>query len=471
MRRAGWWIAIAWALCACSGSDEETVASGPNPTGDGLLIVTTEQIRGGSQSLERFVQEKKLRNFRVRVATEADFGGPDERGVARALRIRSFLQQVSADYRFLLLIGDGHPDYGDVPMMRVWPRHAMPADSCGGYFAVDCRSCDTDLMYGDLTGDWDLDGNGQYGEHERDDGPTGIDFHAELVVGRMPVFFGDPAEADRILDHAITYMSEKREEATWRRKVLLPAAYYYFKGQRMQSATVPRSEDGAANAEWIAANVLAKHADVSVTRMYETAGIEPSAFPSDRPLTEESLIASWNQGQGIVFWHGHGLSREVGRVVWMNDANHNGGADDDELAQPLFITSQATERLNGTRPGFVIASSCEVGSADIPYDLAQALLLNGGAVGMIGSTGVTPGDGTMYENLSAPLDMSRFSATNAGAVVVDAMLGGALPAVAFSEAMEKLGTDGDSESYAGRMMLVYFGDPTLSLDSSLEDRR
>jgi len=462
LNRAAFRIALGLTLAACSSGDSSPAPK--EPDGPGILIVTTNQIRSGSHSLERFVEEKKSRNYRVRVATESDFGGAGERGQERALRIRSFLQQVASDYRYLLLIGDGHPVYGDVPMMRVWPRHQMPADSCGGYFSVDCRSCDTDLMYADLTGNWDLNGNGRYGEHELDDGPGGIDFHAELVVGRMPVFFGDGAEADRILEHAISYMNEPEAERAWRRNVLLPAAWYYFKGQRMQSATVPQNMDGAANAEWISANVLSKHAGVKVTRMYETEGIVPSAFQSDVSLTEDNLIDTWNQGQGIVFWHGHGLSREVGRVVWMNDDNHNGGADAEELATPLFIRSSGTERLNGKHPGFVIASSCEVGSADIPYDLAQALLLNGGAVGMIGSTNVTPGDGTMYENPQAELDMTRFSATNAGALVVDAMFAGRPAAEAFAETMEKLGTNGESESHAGRMMLVYFGDPTLGLE-------
>ncbi|MBI5532866.1 MAG: hypothetical protein HY898_09140 [Deltaproteobacteria bacterium] len=465
---------LATLLASCSGSRSEpgdpVAAPLPTPTGKGILLLTTNQIRASSSALDRYVEAKMRRNFRVQVVTEDQYGGESaERGWPRAQRIRSWLQSHRADYSYLLVVGDAHPDHGDVPMITVWPRHEMPADLCGNAFVTDCRTCLTDGMYADLTGDWDLNRNGHPGETGLDDGPGGIDFQPELVVGRLPVYFGDGSEADRILEHTMEYMDQTKQQASYRRSVLLPAALFYVKGQALANSTAYATVDGASTAEWFLHNVLASRSSFSYTRMYEMEGIVPSTWPSDVALNEDNLAATWSQGYGVIFWMGHGLQREVGRVVWNADANSNGIPENTEMSSPLFLRSVTLERVTPGKPGFVVAVSCEVGNASNPYHLAQSALLNGAAIGVIGSSGVTPGDGTVYDKLDSPMDQEGFGATNAGIEVIKAILDGKPPAEGFASARVSLGTSGNAEAYAGKMMLNYFGDPTLTIDSSIDD--
>lgn len=460
---------IATMLGACSSDTSDSLPVQAEPAGPGIIIVTTDSIRSRSQVLDAFVQQKQKRNYRVLVATEQDYGGESERGLARAKRIRQWLQGVYSDYEYLLLIGDGHPVYGDIPMVTVWPRHAMPADSCGGAFALDCRSCETDAMYADLTGNWDLNGNGRFGEHGLDDGPGGIDFAAELIVGRIPVYFDDVTEADAVLSHAIAYMNETNEQSSYRQRVLLPAATFYLPGERLAGYTNVQKNDGAFTAEWLKQNVLDAHNGLQITRLYEREGILPAEAASEGALSQEALVSEWSRGYGIVYWLGHGASRTVSRVVWNADDNGNGKADAREISAPAFITSESAAQIEPAGAAFVVAVSCEVGSADVPHNLAQSLLLQGAAVGMLGSSNVTPGDYTDYDDEQSRFDISAFGATNAGIEVVKGLLAGQSAAAAFAQARVTIGTSQSAEVYAGKMMLNYFGDPTLTLRSERSD--
>lgn len=454
----------AWPGDALAREVAEDAAEDVAESRPGLLIVTTAAIRDASALLPDFVAEKERAGLRVRVAVEDEWGGAGLEGVARATALRTWLAGVAADFRYLLLIGDGHPRYGDVPMITVWPRHAWPSSSCGGAFALDCRSCETDAMYADLDGDWDLDGDGLPGEHGHDDGAGGIDFEPELIVGRIPVYFADGTEADRALEHAIARTEAPDPDPAWRTRLLLPAAWYYFKGQRLQSGAVVRPVDGADVAEWVRTHLAVPGAlDVTFTRMYEADGVSPSAHASDVALSEDALIEQWNEGAGMVFWLAHGLPLGVSRMVWSADDDKDGAADDAEIRIPPLLTSESALRLDGTRGAFVVAASCEVGSADVPGHLAHRLLLAGGAVGMVASSSVTPGDATDYPEGAVQIDPTTLGATNGGVRFFEKLLAGRTGAQAWAEVRLELGTADGSETYAARMMLNYFGDPTLRL--------
>jgi len=44
----------------------------------------------------------------------------------------------------------------------------------------------TDYFYADLTGNWDLDADGYFGEFAGDKGPGGVDFVNEVYCGQDP---------------------------------------------------------------------------------------------------------------------------------------------------------------------------------------------------------------------------------------------------------------------------------------------
>ncbi|HNT27370.1 MAG TPA: C25 family cysteine peptidase, partial [bacterium] len=203
-------------------------------------------------------------------------------------------------------------------------------------------------------------------------------------------------------------------------------------------------------------------------RMYEKEGTTVSKYAADVALTRDNLKSEWPKGYGMVFWFGHGLDKEVARTIWI-DANDDGEVSNDELQQPLFIHSDDAPAIGAQSPAFVVAVSCEVGSAQTPWNLTHALLTEGGAIGMIGSTNVTPGDMTDYGDFESELDTSTYGATNLGVFFFDELMNGAVAAQAFAEVRRDVGTSPSIETYAGKMMLNYYGDPTLSLTSSAAD--
>lgn len=129
------------------------------------VIITTSEIVAHSSQLAYFVQVKEAMGHTVRVVTESDYDGlVGQAPNGRAERIRQWLvnnyDSLGIDY--VLLIGDPDPDdpldpadtTGDVPMKMCWPR----------YFSWKHRESPTDLFFADLTGNWDVDGDGRYGE-------------------------------------------------------------------------------------------------------------------------------------------------------------------------------------------------------------------------------------------------------------------------------------------------------------------
>lgn len=431
---------------------------------DALLVLAGEDVAARSSALGPFAEAKRARGWDVTVVSVEETGAAGLAGQGRALAIRAWLASNTAPGSSLLLLGDADPDYGDVPFFRVWPRHDYPEDQCGP-FSIDCRSCLTDYLYGELTGDWDLDGDGALGETGDDEGTGGMEFAAELVVGRIPVVLGNVEDADRALRRAIAYMEADPAAVGWRSRALLAASFFYFRGQPM----IVEDDDGAAITDWFERRTLAAFPEIAATAMYEQEGVVVSAYPSDLPLTQEGFVAEWAQGYGMVFWAGHGLERDVARTVWAEDADGDERADMDEVVQPTLIESADAASLPADRPAFVVGVSCEIGSVEVPDSLAERLLVEGGAVGVVGSTSVTPGSLTDYAGDAAAIDASTFGADNAGIAFFEALASDVPAGAAFDAARRELGTAGGVEPYAGKLMLNYFGDPTLGLYDTRDD--
>ena len=126
-------------------------------------IITTSAISSASTKLAAFVAFRESKGLRVRVVTETQWGGGT--GDAAANRIRDWLKNnyLALGLRYVLLIGDPTPSNGSVPMKLLWPRHNEPSYQDGP----------SDYFYADLTGNWDLDGDGYYGEYPDDFGAGG----------------------------------------------------------------------------------------------------------------------------------------------------------------------------------------------------------------------------------------------------------------------------------------------------------
>lgn len=311
-------------------STQRLAAVTPTP----LSIITTSAIVSGSAKLADYVAHKTNMGFSVTVATEADWGGGT--GDAAAENIKSWLKanyQTKAAYA--VLIGNPHTETGDVPMKMLWPRHNAQDD-----WDKDGPS---DYYYADMTGNWDRDGDGYYGEEPDDFGIGGIDRIPEVIVGRIP-YYGVITDLDKILQKIINYESAA-EVGSWVQRMLLPM-------KPLGEGDSP--EGGMWELGEIIRNTVAKPAGLGYFRIYDKDyDIMPP--PEKTPCNENNVINEWKKGYGFAFWMTHGWPQ---------------GASD-------IISSPNCYQLDDTKPSFVFSASCSTGAPELSDNLGYMLLRNG----------------------------------------------------------------------------------------------
>ena len=142
------------------------------PVDPDYVIITTNAIRANSGVLDNFIAHKTALGHAVQVITEDDYGALNGQAPnGRAEKIRQWLidNYVSMCIHYVLLIGNPDPDdpsdpadtVGDVPMKMMWPMR--------NYYTY--HESPTDYFYADLTGNWDLDADGYFGEAASIDNP------------------------------------------------------------------------------------------------------------------------------------------------------------------------------------------------------------------------------------------------------------------------------------------------------------
>ncbi len=431
----------------------------------GLVIVTTKVLEEGSKQLPLFVKEKEKRGFRVLVATEDEYGGAGVVGQEKAVLIREWLKTVKDDYGYVLLIGYPHRDYGDVPMVRFWSREGM-----SGLLPGMNEWADTDWFYADLTGNWDANGDGKFAQPDEITGVGAVSFTADLIPGRIAVYFDNTDELDAVLATAVDFMNHTKEFAgTYRYKFLFPMAIWGFKGMTFIGANWPEDEDSAGLAEWFIVNHLNSDDRVVVSRMYEREGYKPSQWSSELALNEENLVVEWSKGYGMVMWGAHGSPDAVARVVWRE---HEGDGDlplEGEIDWPTLLSWESAHQIVTDAPAFVVAVSCDVGQSQQPDNLANHLLISGAAVGMVASSAAGPRSKSFWHDLEAALDTTTFGDDNVGPLFYLNLLAGMAGGEALAAAKATAGTAMDGETATAKASFNYFGDPTLKLTDNIED--
>jgi len=129
------------------------------------VIITTNDIQANSTKLADFVNHKITLGHTVQVVTETDYGplaGQAPGGTAEKIRQWLINNYVALGIKYVLLIGNPDPDdpasptdtVGDVPMKMCWPNIAS-------YTYIESP---TDYFYANLSGNWDIDDDGFFGE-------------------------------------------------------------------------------------------------------------------------------------------------------------------------------------------------------------------------------------------------------------------------------------------------------------------
>ena len=324
----------------------------------GYAIITTKDIVSNSKNLSIYVQFLKNQGYNVYVVTEDDYGYAE--GQQRAINIRNWLKNnyIDKNIYYVLLIGNPDPDdpssstdsYGDVPMMMTWPR-------AWGY-----DRSPTDYFYADLTGNWDLDGDGYYGEWGDDTGSGGVDYVADVYVGRIPVYNHEYQVLDNILSRLM-----KRDGVP--NKILMPMAISNYQNEDNKGWD---RTDGQKLPYYVG-SFTSSYTNVA---MYEGKGINPvdsSAAYYTYDIDEYNFTQEWNKGYGYVLWWAHGWHDSAWRKVWTTDDGDN-VPESSEMSWYYFVNTNHTLNYLNPENTIVFQVSCLNGFPETKYNLGYAML-------------------------------------------------------------------------------------------------
>lgn len=299
------------------------------------VIITTDAIKNGLQKLDRFIESKTVRGFTVKVITEETWGGGT--GSSAADNIRRWLQQnyKKENIGYVLLLGNPDPRVGDIPMKTAY-----------AYFGN--KDAPTDFYFGELTGNWDADGDGKVGEVDDVKASGGIDRDADVAIGRIPVYGGNFGVVDHILQKTIDYENTLASNAQWRKNMLLIMDGYYGNEGPQVGEKIRSSLSGG---EW------------NFYRIYKGN----IGSPDQSSVSMSKVSQAWNNNPyGVVEWLTHGKEDAAMHIM---DNNH-------------------AKQLNDKYPSVVFMGSCLNAKPEVSNNLAYTLLQNG-AINTFGGTRTT----------------------------------------------------------------------------------
>ncbi len=424
-------------------------------------IITTNAIQAGSAQLTSFISQLTAMGHTPLVVTETAYGsltGQAPNGTSEKIRKWLTDNYAAMGIKYVLLLGDPTPVTGDVPMKMCWPRYHLTTD----------RESPTDSFYGNLSGNWDLNANGVFGEYNGDRGTGGVDFTPELYVGRIPVYAGNYTQLDSILQRIINYKNVTGEPA-WRKKALLPMAISNYANEDNDHS---KRSDGLNLPLYAIDDYLAPRGFTHFV-MYEKQGLlpVPSTAAYDNAahtgVSEADMISEWNNGYGVVLWWGHGSNTAVSRKYWAVDSAGNGVPLAADMVWPDMFSSTSTLSLNDTYPAFVFQVSCNNGYPEDTGNLGYALLKRG-AIATVAASRVSwyavgtwdPSMGSTGDNASTGYYyFSQFLSTTTSTTA-----GMAIAATKTSALGDGFGAD----SWMNRMDFNLYGEPSISLFSGVK---
>jgi hypothetical protein len=272
--------------------------------------------------------------------------------------------------RWVLLAGDA--DVNLVPIRYVYnpdvlrygqgKKETIPVGSPDEYYKP------TDFYYADLTGSWDNDGDGQYGEAPRDNsnGNDEIEWIPEIYVGRLPASTAE--ELEIMTNKTLTY--EKNPElGDWMNQMLLAGGV-----SDTISTAPPDGEDEGRLTTYIWQNYIQSEINFTHLVNYETY-IPPQPYET---LNSTSFKTNFNLGYSTVLFAGHGSCSAFTDIDYPN----------------IYLNTDASSSSNIDMPSLVYAAACTTSpyDSDGPDDNIGENLIkreNAGAIGYIGAMRVS----------------------------------------------------------------------------------
>lgn len=165
-----------------------TLGSFPKLTSGGAaeyVIITSEALASAFEPLAEWKTQKGV-PAKIVLLSEIESSYP---GIDTQEKIRNFLMEAyMSGLKWVLLGGDENV----VPI-----KHCYPYDT--NYEKKQGKLQITDLYYADFTGDWEVDGDGIWGEKTHDN----PDLYPEVYIGRVPA--DTPQEVSNWVEKLLTY--------------------------------------------------------------------------------------------------------------------------------------------------------------------------------------------------------------------------------------------------------------------------
>ncbi|MCD4691007.1 hypothetical protein K8S17_06040, partial [bacterium] len=330
-----------------SGSSPDGFSPRHSPSLEGSLveyvIITSEEYESHFQQIADWKTKKGVPAV-VRTVSWINSNYPG--GCDTAERIRLFIRDAFASWgtTYVLLGGD---------TAVIPPRYGMSA-YYGGW------EISTDLYYSDLDGNWNGDGDSQFGEGYSGPGAVGdsLDLYPDVFVGRAPV--ATIIEAETFVDKTFEYVMDPDPVFAERNLYLAEVLFPYDWEEGMLIST-----DGAADV--VEPTLSLVPPNVHIALLYQNT----DPFPQSFPLNRTTAIDSMNLGYNIVSHVGHG-NKDIMRCSRNN-----------------YVSVQDVDALtNGqNKSGYVWMLNCT--STAIEYDCIAEHLMNnpnGGASSLFGPT-------------------------------------------------------------------------------------
>jgi len=318
------------------------------------LIVTSTVLADATQALARYKSETGIRT----VVETIESILPQYTGRDEAERLRSRLKSFGAQGgRYVLLVGDETV----MPVRYAYPNSAYVPPSIGLQ-----QVCD--LYFADLTGDWDADGDGTWGEKYGDE----VDIEPELLVGRLPI-----NSIEAVTDYVNKVIRYETDPGEGDRGYVERTFFFSSDQMRDYGEAGQHGAIAAAYPSWYAVDTS--------SAVEQATGSDPA--PTN--LSPAELAPILSSGFGIINIIAHG--RNDGFVVkssgyndWPKDYLLTNG---DQDPQGGFLPFTDEEK-----PGFYYSLACNNGGFDMDQppmnqaspNLAEELIgIRGGAVGMV----------------------------------------------------------------------------------------
>ncbi len=376
--------------------------------GPHFAVITTKQTVSGLSQLNNFLASKNARGFKTTVYTEEVWGGGS--GNTSADNLHAWLKEnyLTEQIDYIMIIGDPTPSNGDIAMKMVDTRSRSKP---GG----------TDFYFSDVTGNWDISGNGIFGEPRKDMAtwkPGGIDAVPDMVVGRIPLYNKNYSSVDAILEKTMKYERAKGSDIGWRKNMLLAMDGYV-------------NREGAYVGEAI-------HEDLSSSNwgMYRIYGKNLGGC-DESSINEQAVTDAWTSGTyGVVSWLTHGKA---------------------DAAQHIMNTTYA-KRLTDDHPAFVTMGSCLNGKPSVSGNLGYTILKKG-AVGVVCGS-----ETTIYTySTTGPTNVSPTSSYLHG-FIRSFTTKLSRDKLYIGDALTDTKEQADMGSWRNYCNLNLYGDPTLGID-------